>query len=74
MSAPIFISHASENAAVAERIVAYLEHRGVSCWISSRDIPPKEIYAEAIANAMRKAQSCIVIVSQAANASHAARA
>jgi hypothetical protein len=73
MSAPIFISHASENSAVAERIVAYLEASGVPCWISSRDISPKEIYAEAIANAMRGAQSCVVIVSKAANASHAVK-
>lgn len=69
----IFISHASENADVADRIVAYLEGRGVPCWISSRDIPPKEIYAEAITQAMRDAQSCVVIVSAASNASVAVK-
>lgn len=69
----IFISHASENADIAERIVAYLESRDTPCWISSRDISPKEIYAEAIAQAMRDAQSCIVIVSAASNGSAAVK-
>lgn len=35
MADRLFISDASEDAAVAERIVAYLEARGVPCWISS---------------------------------------
>lgn len=71
MTGRIFISHATENAAVADRIVAYLEQRGVPCWISSRDIPPNSIYAEAITQAMREARSCVVLVSEAANGSQA---
>lgn len=73
MTGRMFISHASENSAVADRVVEYLEQRGVPCWISSRDIPPNSIYAEAITEAMRDAESCIVIVSEAANTSAAVK-
>ena len=53
MTDHIFISHASEDAAVADKIVAYLEARGVPCWIASRDIPPRAIYADAIVEGMQ---------------------
>jgi hypothetical protein len=67
----LFISHANEDEAVVNRIVAYLEGRGVSCWISGRDIPPRAIYAEAITSGIRDSGACGVIVSAAANASAA---
>lgn len=67
----LFISHASEDGAQVARIVEYLEAQGVPCWISSRDIPPKSIYAEEITSAMRNAAACAVVVSEAANASAA---
>ncbi|HVY86277.1 MAG TPA: toll/interleukin-1 receptor domain-containing protein [Caulobacterales bacterium] len=69
----LFISHASEDAAVAERIVAYLEARGASCWISSRDIPPRAIYADAIAEGMEGCSACVVILSAASNQSKAVK-
>lgn len=69
----LFISHASEDGAVADRIVAYLEARGAACWISSRDIPPRAIYADAITEAMQACSACAVIVSAASNASKAVK-
>ena len=69
----LFISHANEDDAVAKRIVAYLEARGVPCWISSRDIPPRSIYADAITEAMQVASACAVIVSKSSNASKAVK-
>jgi hypothetical protein len=69
----LFISHASEDAAVAERIVAYLEARGVPCWISSRDIPPRAIYADAITAAVRACSACAVVLSKASNQSKAVK-
>lgn len=69
----LFISHASEDAAVAEKIVAYLEARGVPCWISSRDIPPQSIYAEEITQGIEDCRSCAVIVSEPANNSAAVK-
>lgn len=71
--AHIFISHANEDAAVAQRIVAYLEAHGAPCWISSRDIPPRAIYADAIAEAMQTASACAVIVSAPSNSSKAVK-
>ena len=71
--AQIFISHANEDAAVAQRIVAYLEAHGAPCWISSRDIQPRAIYADAIAEAMQSASACAVIVSAASNSSKAVK-
>lgn len=69
----LFISHASEDEAVVNRIVAYLEANGVACWISSRDIPPRSIYAEAITDGMERCSACAVVVSEAANASDAVK-
>ena len=65
----LFVSHASHDSAVVQRIVDYLERQGITCWIAGRDIPPRAIYAEAIADAMKNAQACGVIVSRATNAS-----
>ncbi len=62
----LFISHASEDEAVEARVVAYLETHGVPCWISSRDIPPRAIYADAITESMQVCGACAVIVSKAA--------
>ena len=72
-SGPIFISHSSADAATANRIVAYLEQRGAACWISSRDIPPAAIYADAIAQALQASSACVVLLSHAANESKAVK-
>lgn len=69
----LFISHASEDGAVVNRVVAYLEAQGVPCWISSRDIPPRAIYADAIAEGLRACSACVVMMSQAANESTAVK-
>src|SRR5215207_9796619 len=71
MSGRLFISHANEDVATADRIIAYLELHGVSCWISSRDIPPRAIYADAITEAMHTCSACAVLISHAANQSKA---
>jgi len=67
----LFISHASEDEPVVNRIVTYLEAHGVSCWIAGRDIPPRAIYAEAITQGIQDCEACAVIVSKSANASAA---
>jgi len=67
----LFISHTHEDADAAARIVSYLEGRGVQCWISSRDIPPQAIYADAIAEAMQGSSACVVLITDTANESKA---
>jgi hypothetical protein len=69
--ARLFISHAHDDADVAARIVAYLESHGTPCWISSRDIPPRSIYADAITEAMQACSACVVLLTGAANQSKA---
>lgn len=67
----LFVSHASDDAETVQAIVGYLERNNVACWISSRDIPPSAIYAEAITQGVRDAAACAVIVSRSANESDA---
>ena len=43
-----FISHASEDAAIAAAISDYLENNGVSCWIAPRDVTPGREYSSEI--------------------------
>ena len=69
--ARLFISHSHDDADAAERIVAYLESHGMRCWISSRDIPPQAIYADAITAAMQSCTACVVLLTNAANQSKA---
>ncbi len=69
--ARLFISHAHDDADAAARIVAYLESHGMPCWISSRDIPPRAIYADAITEAMQACSACVVLLTSAANQSKA---
>jgi len=69
--ARLFISHAHDDADAAARIVAYLESHGMPCWISSRDIPPRAIYADAITEAMQACSACVVVLTSAANQSKA---
>jgi hypothetical protein len=67
----LFISHTHEDADAAARIVSYLEGRGIPCWISSRDIPPRAIYADAITEAMQGSSGCVVLITETANQSKA---
>ena len=69
--ARLFISHAHDDADAAARIVAYLESHAMPCWISSRDIPPRSIYADAITEAMQACSACVVLLTSAANQSKA---
>ncbi|HEX5018097.1 MAG TPA: toll/interleukin-1 receptor domain-containing protein [Actinomycetes bacterium] len=69
--ARLFISHAHDDADAAARIVAYLESHGMPCWVSSRDIPPRSIYADAITEAMQACSACVVLLTSAANQSKA---
>jgi hypothetical protein len=65
-----FISHASEDHALAELIVAGLEKQGHRCWLAPRDIPPgTNSYARAITGAIKTSRLMVVIVSAHANQS-----
>jgi hypothetical protein len=72
--APVFISYASHDAAVAQQVCAALEAAGFSCWIAPRDVRPGAQYADAIVGAINEAKATVLVLSQSAIASsHVAR-
>ena len=65
----VFISYASEDAAVADRIRARLEQDGVTCWIAPRDIEPGASFPAAITAAIRSCDAQVLLLTAQANAS-----
>jgi hypothetical protein len=59
----VFISYASEDQAWADRLGAWLEARGIRCWIASRDVPPGANYAASIVTAIADACAMVVVIS-----------
>jgi hypothetical protein len=74
-SAPtVFISYASQDAAIANSVVAHLEQHGLRCWLASRDVKPGAQYADAIVAAINDASALALLLSQhAVGSSHAGR-
>jgi len=70
----VFISYASQDAAVAERLCARLETAGSPCWIAPRDVEAGALYADAIVQAINEAKAVVLVLSASAIASdHVAR-
>jgi TolB-like protein len=65
----IFISYASQDAAVADAIVKALERHGFKCWIAPRDVTPGDFYADAIVRAINAAGIFVLVRSASAIAS-----
>ncbi len=65
----IFISYASRDAEAAHRLVAALERRRLTCWISARDIPPGADYQAHIVAAIEAAPVMLLVLSRNAVAS-----
>jgi hypothetical protein len=65
----VFISYASADQDVANKLVAEIERRGIPCWISSRDIHPGEDYQRAIVTALETSGVVLLLFSQHANES-----
>ena len=64
-----FISYASADKAKAEEICAYLEARGLRCWIAPRDVRAGREYANEIIEAIERAPALLLVLSAAANQS-----
>ena len=65
----VFISYASEDAAVADRIRTGLEQGGVACWIAPRDIEPGTSFPAAITAAINRCSAQVLLLTPRANAS-----
>lgn len=60
----VFISYASQDAAVANAVVEALERSGVGCWIAPRDVVPGAFYADEIVHAIDAARAVVLVLSQ----------
>ena len=61
-SSDVFVSYASQDAAVADAVVAALERHGVKCWVAPRDVTPGEFYADAIVGAINATRLIVVVL------------
>ena len=74
-SAPaVFISYASQDAALANSIVEDLEQQGLRCWLAPRDVQPGALYADAIVGAINEAKALVLVLSgSAVTSAHVSR-
>lgn len=59
----VFISHSSKDKEIADKVVSYLEERGVSCWIAPRNIVPGSEWAASINTAITATRVFLIIYS-----------
>jgi delta 1-pyrroline-5-carboxylate dehydrogenase len=65
VSAPhLFICFSSKDEAIARDVVRYLEGKGLTCWISVRDVPAGQNYQETIVQAVESARGVVFLFSE----------
>jgi Flp pilus assembly protein TadD len=65
----IFISYSSRDKAIADATCAYLESRGIRCWIAPRDILPGSNYPRSIVEAIDGSYVMVLVFSSNSNSS-----
>jgi adenylate cyclase len=65
----LFISYASRDAEVAQKVCSALEGAGSPCWIAPRDVRAGTVYADAIVRAINEAKALVLMLSANAMAS-----
>lgn len=65
----VFISHATEQRETAQRICAFLEAGGKTCWIAPRDISVGSNYGEEIIKGIEGSDAFVLVFDKAANES-----
>jgi TolB-like protein/Flp pilus assembly protein TadD len=65
----VFVSYASHDAAVAQKVCSALEAAGFRCWIAPRDVVPGTLYADGIVGAIDESRILVLILSKDAVAS-----
>jgi hypothetical protein len=63
----VFICYSSKDEANARRILAHVEERGFTCWISSRDVRPGRNYQESIVQAIEHTRIILFLFSENSN-------
>jgi hypothetical protein len=69
-----FVSHASDDRAMAEAICEQLEASGFRCWIAPRDVRPGQDYPQEIIRGIELSKCLVLVLSDAANNSSFVRA
>ena len=69
MARQVFISYASEDKAIADRVCQALESAGASCWIAPSDIEAGTDYPAAIVEAVESTRVMVLILTETAMAS-----
>lgn len=64
-SKEVFVSFSTKDQPAAEALVDALEARGLTCWISCRDIPQGKLWADEIDRALMGARAFVVLISKA---------
>jgi len=64
MVGKVFISYASRDAGIAQRLCAGLETAGLPCWIAPRDVLAGESYAAAIVQAISCCRMLVLVLSR----------
>jgi hypothetical protein len=70
MDHQVFISFSSADKAIAEKIASRLTLNGITCWISSKNIPAGADYQACIVEAIHVAEIVILIFSSSAKSSN----
>jgi TIR domain len=65
----VFISHASEDSALAAEVCRILENDGIRCWIAPRDVEPGRPFSEGILDGIESARVMVLLLSGHANQS-----
>jgi TolB-like protein/Tfp pilus assembly protein PilF len=65
----VFISYASHDAAVAQKVCSALETTGFPCWIAPRNVIPGTLYADGIVHAIDDSSILVLILSEQSVAS-----
>jgi TolB-like protein len=65
----VFISYASHDAEVAQRVCSALEAAHFACWMAPRDVKAGAQYADAIVRAINEARAIVLVLSASAVAS-----
>lgn len=65
----VFISYASQDAALADQVCAALEAAGFQCWIAPRDVRPGAPYAAAIVEAINACRLMVLVLTKTATES-----
>ncbi|HEY2531714.1 MAG TPA: toll/interleukin-1 receptor domain-containing protein [Xanthobacteraceae bacterium] len=67
--APVFVSYASQDAAVANAVVENIEQHGIKCWIAPRDATPGSLHTDETAEAIDGTKVLVLVLSEHAVAS-----